>query len=122
MKKLIPVICGFLLFASCNKEETEENVCPTITRESVSANALAHFDSTYAGASNVVWFNVDGTAICAVFDLNNSEYEVVYNNNGGFVSEEIEAANEQEGEHEEADDDNGREESCECDREDGDED
>jgi len=123
MKKLIPIICGLLLVVSCNKEGVEENVCPTITRENVSSNAINHFDSTYVGASDVVWFNVDGKSICAVFDLNNYEYEVSYSNDGNFISEEKELENEQEGEHEDADDDDDdRDEGCECDRDDEDED
>lgn len=119
MKKVIPFIFGLLVVVSCNKEETNEVQCPTISRSNIPANALSHFDENYKGASNAVWFNVDSREICAVFDLNNHEYEVVYSNSGDFKSQEIEDQNEQEGEHEEADDD-GQDEGCECDREDGD--
>jgi major membrane immunogen (membrane-anchored lipoprotein) len=117
MKKLITIICAAVLLVSCNKEDRNENVCPTMQRESIPSSALNHFDSTYVGASNVTWFNVDSKSICAVFDLNNNEYEVIYNNAGGFVSEEIELENEQEGKHEDATDENDDEEGCECDRE-----
>ena len=113
MKKLITIICATVLLVSCNKEDRKENVCPTMQRASIPSSALDHFDSTYVGASSVAWFNVDSKSICAVFDLNNNEYEVIYNNAGGFVSEEIELENEQEGKHEDAND----EEGCECDRE-----
>jgi len=123
MKKLILFMCAAMILVSCNKEKHDENVCPTINRDAVSSNAFNHFDSTYVGAKNVVWFNVDSKSICAVFDLNNSEYEVSYNNSGVLISEEIDVENEQEGEHEDADDDDDeRNEGCECDREDENED
>ena len=111
------IICAAVLLVSCDKEDRNENVCPTMLRESIPSNALNHFDSTYVGASNVAWFNVDSKSICAVFDLNNNEYEVIYDNSGVFVSEEFEAENDQEGNHEDADDEDEREEGCECDRE-----
>ena len=117
MNKIIATFCIFTLLVSCNKEDHDENKCPTVTRSGVPSNALSNFDSKYDGATDVVWFYTDSKEFTAVFDLNGEEYEVQYDSTGNFISEEIEVENELEGENEDEDENEG----CECDRDDDDE-
>jgi len=117
MKKLMPFFIGLILFVACDKEDQDANICPTIERGTVPTPALSHFDSTYVGATDIVWFNADSQGYTAVFDLSNVEYEVNYNSAGTFVSQEIVVESQNEGDEE--DDDEGVEEACECDRDGG---
>ncbi len=102
------IVCSLVLMASCEKEgefhpfKKREKECAIVEPNSVPTNVQSTLNERATGVKNLVWFDKDGTAYCAVFTLDGIENKVLIDLNGKFIS--------QESENEDEDEDSG----CEC--------
>lgn len=107
------VFAGLLFtIVSCDKMEWghKDKECPTVSRESLPSGLASKFDAAYPNATSTIWFDRDGENYVAVFMNNGVETDAVYDRSGNFVSQEVETADDKDGEN---NDDHG----CECDLE-----
>lgn len=110
MKKLITLLFFIAITISCNKENCHNKRCPIVISDDVPTMAISDLYSKYDAPINIVWFKSDVNQYCVVFDFNSQEHKMYFDNNGNYLSEEIENDTNFQGQHE--DNDSG----CECDR------
>lgn len=115
MKKSIALACLVMIMASCEKmkeinpfekKDKHENVCPTVSPETMPSGVTTAFNQKYKGATGVTWFDKDGVSYCAVFSINGKETKALFNRDGSFNSEEVEQDNQ--GDHQ------NKDSGCEC--------
>ncbi len=130
MKKLFGILTMATIFASCdfistinpfnNNSDESKIICPVVASDQLPSTVLTAFNEKYPGAEVLSWFNTDGTGYCAIINYNGSELKVVYDNNGNFISEEIDSEVdndniEQEDNNDDGEDDDDDDSGCECD-------
>lgn len=112
MRKVILMAGLMIATMSCDKMELfhKDKECPTISRDALPSGLATKFDAAYPSATSTIWFDKDGENYVAVFKNNGVETNAVYDKTGNFVSQEVESADDADGEN---NDDHG----CECDLE-----
>lgn len=121
MKKLILLLSVVAILGSCEKikslnpfqkEKETKNQCAVVSAELLPAAVSDSFKVKYPGATVSSWFNKDNTGYCAIITYNSQQMKVMFDNNGKFVSEEVEIDNgNQTGNHQDA---NSNDSGCEC--------
>ncbi len=112
MRKVILIAGLMIATVSCEKMELfhKDKECPTISRDALPSGLASKFDAAYPSATETIWFDKDGKNYVAVFMNNGIQTDAVYDRSGNLVSQEIETADDAEGE-------NGDDHGCDCDLE-----
>ena len=113
MKRKMLIVCSLVFLSSCEKEgefhpfKRKEKKCAIVQSDAIPTTVQKTMTERYSGATNLIWFDKDGSSFCAVFKIQDAEKKVFFGLDGQFISEETEVENDNE--------DNQNEDSgCEC--------
>ena len=111
MKHLLILTVFAIAFASCEKKEDINKLCPVVAADGLPKVVTSAFQAKYPTVSVQKWFNKNNKGYCALATINGIKKLIQFDNDGNFVKEE--ADSQQHGEHH----DNGDDNECECDTE-----